>query len=181
MPNPRTWRSSPEVCSVAWRPDGLVATAAGFFSVSNGPGFGFTVTGSTVFGSTFFFLFLLRETAVRWEHIREIGGCCLCCVPTVDNKHKHGTGTVSEAHLQGLSLGFTSRQGREARSGWSTDRQISLCAAGLQRQRGTLYHPNSRALNTGNHQTITASWLWWKERVKSDGKIWLRESCDMLE
>lgn len=78
MPNPRTWLSSGEGRSAAWRPDGLGAMAAGFLSISNGLGFGFiVVTGSTVFGSTFFFLFLLRETAVRWEHIREIGGCCL--------------------------------------------------------------------------------------------------------
>lgn len=96
---------------MAWRPDGLVATAAGF-STSNGPGFGFTVTGSTVFGSTFFFLFLLRETAVRWEHIREIGGCCLFCVPTVDNKHKYGTGTVSEANLPGSVSVIYKRTGK---------------------------------------------------------------------
>lgn len=71
------WFSSAEAHSAAWRPGGLVATAAGF-SISEGLGFGFTVvTGSAAFGSTFFFLFLLRETAVHWEHIREIGGCCL--------------------------------------------------------------------------------------------------------
>lgn len=81
MPNPRTWFSPVEVRSAAWRSDCSEATAV-FFSVSNALGFCFTVRGSTVFGGTFFFLFLLRETAVRWEHIREIGGCCLFWVPT---------------------------------------------------------------------------------------------------
>lgn len=92
MPNPRTWFSPVEVRSAAWRAACSEATPV-FFSVSNTLGFCFTVRGSTVFGGTFFFLFLLRETAVRWEHIREIGGCCRFGVPTVNNKQKHGTGT----------------------------------------------------------------------------------------
>ena len=92
MPNPRMWFSPGEVCSAAGSP-GFSGAPAVFFSASNMLGFCFTVIGSTGFGGTFFFLFLLRETAVRWEQIREMGGCCLFCVPTVNNKQKHGTGT----------------------------------------------------------------------------------------
>lgn len=92
MPNPRTWFSPVEVRSAAWRADCSEDTPV-FFSVSDALGFCFTVRVSTVFRGTFFFLFLLRETAVRWEHIREIGGCCLFGVPTVNNKQKYGTGT----------------------------------------------------------------------------------------
>lgn len=87
MPNPSTRFSPAEGGSAAWGP-GCSEAPAVFFSISNTPGFCLTVRGSTVFGGTFFFLFLLRETAVRWEHIREIGGCCLFWVPTVENEQK---------------------------------------------------------------------------------------------
>lgn len=91
MPNPRMWSSLGEACSAEGRLGFSGAAVA--FSASNALGFCFTVRGSTVFRGTFFFLFLLRETAVRWEQIREIGGCCLFWVPTVKNKQKYGTGT----------------------------------------------------------------------------------------
>lgn len=167
MPNPRTWLSSVEVCSAAWRAGGLVAMAAGFFSISNGLGFGFTVTGSIVFGSTFFFLFLLRETAVRWEHIREIGGCCLFWVPTVDNKHKYGTGTCvwgkpTRVCLCDLQTDSEVRfPQEEAQVGKSHSVQ-----QGCQRQPGPPYSPNSRASSwrkplwtqwTMDHYSILAS------------------------
>lgn len=76
-----------------------------FFSGSGTLGFGFTARGSAVFGGTFFFLFLLRATAVLWEHIKEIGGCCLFWAPAANkNKTKLETHVLDFGRYTSVSL-----------------------------------------------------------------------------